>query len=268
MYYNSNQQTNDYYNSYKREMQELDLYNQQEKRQRVLKNIFFVIISLLIFLSSFYLYKYFNSDVRTQRQKVKVTLSKQLPPPIVIREENRAKSSQIDANSLSKVSNQNTNISPKDIALIVQIIITQLNNQKKKSLEEQLALVASKQIVSMNSDRINHYNKVILNDSKIKKKNKIQNQELLELSNKMNKLLAEKVVDRVATNYSNAIKKEIAFRTNEMRVVVVEKGDTLSKIAKKAYGDYNDYPKIFSANPEIIKNPDQIFVGMRLRIPS
>ena len=257
MYYNSNQQTNDYYNSYKREMQELDLYHQQEKRQRVLKNIFLVLISLLVFVASFYLYKYFSSDVQIEGQKAKITFQEQVLPPIIIREENKP-----------KITNQSTNISPKDIALIVQIIITQLNNQKKKSLEEQLALVASKQIIAKNLSRTNHYNKVILNDSKAKKNNKVQNQELLELSIKMNRLLDEKIVDRVATNYSNAIKKEIAFRTNEMRVIVVEKGDTLSKIAKKAYGDYNDYPKIFSANPEIIKNPNQIFVGMRLRIPS
>jgi len=257
MYYNSNQQTNDYYNSYKREMQDLDLYNKQEKRQRVLKNIFLVIISLLIFLASFYMYKYFNPDIHIEGQKDKISIQKQVLPPIVIREEN-----------IPKITNQSININPKDIALIVQIIMTQLNNQKKKSLEERLSLVASKQITSMKPNKINHYNKIILNNSKVKKNNKIQNQELLELSNQMNKLLDEKVVDRVATNYSNAIKKEIAFRTNEMRVIVVEKGDTLSKIAKKAYGNYNDYPKIFSANPEIIKNPNQIFVGMRLRIPS
>ena len=53
-----------------------------------------------------------------------------------------------------------------------------------------------------------------------------------------------------------------------MCVIVVKKGDTLSRIAKRAYGDYNAYPKIFSANPEIIKNPDQIYEGMRFRIPS
>jgi len=47
----------------------------------------------------------------------------------------------------------------------------------------------------------------------------------------------------------------------------VVKGDTLSKIASKVYGDASLYPKIFEANKDILKNPDQIKVGQRLRIP-
>jgi nucleoid-associated protein YgaU len=44
-------------------------------------------------------------------------------------------------------------------------------------------------------------------------------------------------------------------------------GDNLSKIAKQFYGDANAYPKIFEANREVIKDPDQIFVGQKIRIP-
>jgi len=44
-------------------------------------------------------------------------------------------------------------------------------------------------------------------------------------------------------------------------------GDTLSKIAKQFYGDADGYPKIFEANREVIKDPDQIFVGQKIRIP-
>ena len=53
-----------------------------------------------------------------------------------------------------------------------------------------------------------------------------------------------------------------------MPIIILQKGDTLSRIAKKAYGDHSHYRKILTANPEIIKNPDQIFVGQRIRIPS
>jgi len=52
-----------------------------------------------------------------------------------------------------------------------------------------------------------------------------------------------------------------------MRIIMVKDGDSLSKIAKRAYGSYDSYIKIFEANPEIIKNPNEIFVGQRLRIP-
>jgi nucleoid-associated protein YgaU len=52
-----------------------------------------------------------------------------------------------------------------------------------------------------------------------------------------------------------------------MRIIIVKKGDSLSKLAQKAYGDKLAYDRIFKANPEIIKNPNQIFVGQKIRIP-
>jgi nucleoid-associated protein YgaU len=48
---------------------------------------------------------------------------------------------------------------------------------------------------------------------------------------------------------------------------VINKGDTLSAIAKRYYGKANDYPKIFEANREVIKNPDLIYPGQKIRIP-
>jgi nucleoid-associated protein YgaU len=48
---------------------------------------------------------------------------------------------------------------------------------------------------------------------------------------------------------------------------VVEKGETLSKISKKYYGDPNLYMKIFEANKDVLKNPDLIKIGQKLRIP-
>jgi nucleoid-associated protein YgaU len=48
----------------------------------------------------------------------------------------------------------------------------------------------------------------------------------------------------------------------------VKKGDTLSGIAQRFYGKAADYPKIFEANREVIKDPDKIFVGQKIRIPT
>jgi nucleoid-associated protein YgaU len=48
---------------------------------------------------------------------------------------------------------------------------------------------------------------------------------------------------------------------------VVEKGETLSRISKKYYGDPNLYMKIFEANKDVLKNPDLIRIGQKLRIP-
>jgi nucleoid-associated protein YgaU len=48
---------------------------------------------------------------------------------------------------------------------------------------------------------------------------------------------------------------------------VVAKGDSLSKIAERAYGDGNKWRKIYEANKDIIKDPDLIYPGQALRIP-
>ena len=53
----------------------------------------------------------------------------------------------------------------------------------------------------------------------------------------------------------------------EVEYYVIEKGDTLSKIAKQYYGNAMDYPKIFEANREVIKDPDLIYPGQKIRIP-
>ena len=47
----------------------------------------------------------------------------------------------------------------------------------------------------------------------------------------------------------------------------VKKGDTLWKIAERYYGDGNLYPKIFEANRDILKDPNMIKVGQKLKIP-
>jgi nucleoid-associated protein YgaU len=47
----------------------------------------------------------------------------------------------------------------------------------------------------------------------------------------------------------------------------VKSGDNLSKIAKHFYGNANKYPQIFEANKPMLKDPDEIYPGQRLRIP-
>ena len=47
----------------------------------------------------------------------------------------------------------------------------------------------------------------------------------------------------------------------------VEKGDTLSGIAKRLYGDPNKYTKIFEANKPMLSHPDKIYPGQVLRVP-
>ena len=48
----------------------------------------------------------------------------------------------------------------------------------------------------------------------------------------------------------------------------VNKGDTLSKIAKEFYGSANRWHEIYDANRDQISNPDLIKPGQVLKIPS
>jgi nucleoid-associated protein YgaU len=56
-------------------------------------------------------------------------------------------------------------------------------------------------------------------------------------------------------------------QTAEVDFYVIEKGDTLSAIAKRFYGDANAYPRIFEANREVIKDANLIYPGQKIRIP-
>lgn len=53
----------------------------------------------------------------------------------------------------------------------------------------------------------------------------------------------------------------------EVQYYTVVSGDSLSKIAKHFYQNAMDYPKLFEANREVIKNPDLIYPGQKIRIP-
>jgi nucleoid-associated protein YgaU len=48
---------------------------------------------------------------------------------------------------------------------------------------------------------------------------------------------------------------------------VVVAGDTLGALAQKYYGKASQYMRIFEANKDILKNPDVIKIGQKLRIP-
>jgi len=287
MYYNSNRQANDYYNSYKQEMQELEAYKQQGDRQKTIKVIFTLVTIILLMLSAFYLYKFFYPTVAVKHNTTINTqnMMKEELPPIIITEDELPQSPQLQ--ELAKLNNatdtllvsqttetqkapvvqQNSNLNPKDIALIVQIIMSQINTKTEVSLEEQLTNIENKHFDTATLEDSNHYNKIILSTENTQDELQ-ENSQLVALTDELNSVLTEPITDDIAEDYSTSIKREVATRTNEMRVIIVQKGDTLSRIAKRAYGNYNAYPKIFSANPEVIKNPNQIFVGQRLRIPS
>ncbi|URJ85615.1 peptidoglycan-binding protein LysM [Pasteurella multocida] len=55
--------------------------------------------------------------------------------------------------------------------------------------------------------------------------------------------------------------------SGEDEFYVIQKGDTLWKIAEKTYGNGSKYTAIVEANKEVIKDADKIFPGQKIRLP-
>jgi len=287
MYYNSNKNNSAYYNAYKEEMETLEDYHDEFSFQKIMK-IGFIILALgLLSILTIYLSNYFATTKKEpiMTQSVQLTIEEKIPKVLfskdtlpksiqlqesTIQSHKEIKLNSTDTEILAKIKTTNENrdieksaeVSPKDVALIVKIILSQMNHKKEIPLEKQLLSAEENTVNTKTLKESNHYNKVILSSSKNRKSidKQIQFRKDLDWA-----LLSTK---KISSSYEQAIKKEIDVRSNEMRIIIVKKGDTLSKIAKKAYGSIDAYPKIFMANPEIIKNPNEIFVGQRLRIPA
>lgn len=74
-----------------------------------------------------------------------------------------------------------------------------------------------------------------------------------------------------ATSPSSAGRSQDAQRAFEqqrtMRIYVVERGDNLSRIARKFYGEASAWKRIYEENRDVIQNPDLVEPGWKLRIP-
>lgn len=62
--------------------------------------------------------------------------------------------------------------------------------------------------------------------------------------------------------------QEVEVKEPEFQFYTIVRGDSLSKIAKKFYGNANKWPALFEANREVIENPDLIYPGQQIRVPT
>lgn len=75
-------------------------------------------------------------------------------------------------------------------------------------------------------------------------------------------------IKEIGGENSSDIKADIKVENNNyLDVYTVQKGDTLSALAKKYYKNAGAYMDIFNANKDQLKNPDMIQVGQSLKIP-
>ncbi|MEZ5064334.1 MAG: LysM peptidoglycan-binding domain-containing protein [bacterium] len=68
--------------------------------------------------------------------------------------------------------------------------------------------------------------------------------------------------------WENEIEADIKVKNQDLYgVYEVVGGDTLSKISKKLFGSANRYMEIFEKNRDILKDPNLIKVGQKLKLP-
>ena len=63
------------------------------------------------------------------------------------------------------------------------------------------------------------------------------------------------------------VESPLTGTTGSGQTYVVAKGDSLSAIAKREYGDANKWRTIYEANQGLITDPDLIYPGQELKIP-
>jgi len=189
------------------------------------------------------------------------------------------------------------NLKAEDISMIVQAVMAQMNSASSKTKDAQTDdkdFISS--LVEAEVDRLDNvqndtnlemtkeeqskeagdnlsekdmqrFNKVVVT----KKENTLELDALSRMSMLINdeieKDFKEDFKKQKKTKYTQSIAKEIKTREKEMKFITVKSGDTLSKIALKAYGTVSAYKKIIKANPELIKNKRLIYPGQKLRIP-
>jgi len=232
-----------------------------------------------------------SKKVDIQKDKDEAVKEQKAPP--TTEEENITKQVQ----NIASTDSSNGKMNSEDIANIVQMVMQKMNKEKSKEAEikptkdnaDQLQdsklmkslsdlEVDSLSTISDNTDAItetdkskkasssdtpNTYNKVVLDNEAGK-----SSDELSKLSDEISSVIdTEESEPKDNTNYTQSITKEVKTRTKEMRYVTVKRGDTLGKIAKKVYGNVMDYKKIYEANPDILRRPDRIYIGQRLRVP-
>ena len=182
-------------------------------------------------------------------------------------------------------------MSAEEVAAVVAAVMQQMNQQKSSNpsststTEKQDVVLMNElsdsKVDSVSADLIKELEGVdISENTKIDNSKKqvdvynkvnVQNvsgaDTLSQLSSQINAVMSEQVTKDKAANYTDSLKSEVNVRKNEMRIIVVRKGDTLGKIAKRAYGNVMDYQQIYRANPELTR-PDRIYIGQKLRIPN
>jgi len=173
--------------------------------------------------------------------------------------------------SQTKSNNSTTVETPnkQDLNLMNKLTNLEVDPVSKDLMEELKKVNVTEDTKVENSDKqIDVYNKVNVENTTTD----IDTDTLSKLSDEINSVITKGSTSETTSNntdkiYTESLKDEVDVRKNEMRIIVVREGDTLGKIAARAYGNASEFKRIYEANPEITR-PDHIYIGQKLRIPN
>jgi LysM repeat protein len=235
-----------------------------------------------------------NSETTSDDSIVKKSVTEKTKKDILSDKEKISK----EVESVVSTDNSNGNMNPEDIANIVQMVMQKMNEEKKSGASDTTSKPITKEQIQDNrlqeslqdtevdslvselekidvlseddkskkatiSKVTDTYNKVLVKEQQ---STTVDSDELSKLSDEISNVIAEDI-KKETSEYAKEVTKEAKTRKKEMRYVVVKKGDTLGKIAKRVYGNVMDYKKIYAANPDILRRPDRIYIGQKLRVP-
>ncbi len=268
-----------------------DIIGEAKEKKSFLGTIIRLLTILLLlgilFLGSVFGYRYLQKDDK-QVAKSDFQGEKQL----------QTEKTTLTKPTILKIQHQQKMYTQEEMEAIVETMIAKLAKEKKETVSQETKtpqkeeknaealLLAS--LASMEADHIQEITKNlnsenINTESEVIQSNNAQpldahNQVTIftssyknnvdEISQKIGQIVTDmKKRKHTPNTYANSLTKEISTRKDAMRILVVRKGDTLSKIAQRAYGSAIAYQRIYNANPNLINNPNKIYVGQKLRIP-
>jgi nucleoid-associated protein YgaU len=153
----------------------------------------------------------------------------------------------------------NQSIKLKDL---FKVSLEKTNSKDKKYIDDLSKIEKFKTHSKKSSAKIaqtDYYNKVRISLSQGDKDYQIQH--------KINQLIEQHTVKK-EDNYIKTLGKESKIRKNEVRSIVLKKGESLWSLARRAYGKGALYTKILEANPQITqKNIRRLQLGTVIRVP-
>ena len=175
------------------------------------------------------------------------------------------------SNSLKSVDK----IQPKDASYLSALHELKQGRRKHVSMTEVTQELATKKVAqpaALNADDIDRFNKVDVSET-VQKTTAVRRLTLAEQI--ANAVTDEKVntptvdaeyVEASLKDYVETLDTESKERANEMRTIRVKRGDSLWRLAARAYGSGFEYPRIYKANPHLT-DPDKIREGEFLQVP-